>query len=73
MCCVVTGPCFVAEESVRERQLMAAEAGPSDAVEEFEELQDPPFPDPEPHPMALCDLLGLAAELAAAGRAQDCE
>lgn len=63
-----------AEESVRERQLMAAEAGPSDAAaaaaaddegeeeQEFEELQEPPFPDPELRPMLLCDLLGRAAE-----------
>ena len=58
---------------MRERQLMAAEAGPSGAgeLEEFEELQEPPFPEPVTQPMALCDLLGMAAELEAAGRAQD--
>lgn len=58
---------------------MAAEAGPSDAVdegedeEEFEELQDPPFPEPELKPMLLCDLLGHAAEVDAAALAQESE
>lgn len=70
------------EESVRERQLMAAEAGPSDAAaadddegeteQEFEELlQEPPFPEPELRPMLLCDLLGLAAEEEVAAMAHD--
>lgn len=69
-----------AEESVRERQLMAAEAGPSDAgdegdeeLEEFEELQEPPFPEPQVQPMLLCDLLALAAEVDAAAHAQESE
>lgn len=54
---------------------MAAEAGPSGAgdMENFEELQDPPYPEPTQQPMALCDLLGLAAEPETAGRAQEGE
>lgn len=62
---------------MRERQLMAAEAGPSDAdegvEEDFAELQDPPFPEPEVHPMLLCDLLAQAAELDAAAAVEEGE
>lgn len=68
----------VAEESVRERQLMAAAAGPSDAggegeEEEYEELQEPPFPEPQVQPMLLCDLLELAAEADTASLVRDSE
>jgi hypothetical protein len=57
---------------------MAAEAGPSDALdedelEELEELQEPPFPEPPPRVMLLCDLLGLAAEVETAAAVHDCE
>lgn len=65
----------VAEASVLERQLMAAEAGPSDAVDEdeFEEQEEPPFPEPRARPMAFAELLALAAEEDSAERAQDSE
>lgn len=60
---------------------MAAEAGPSDAAaddegeeeQEFEELQEPPFADPELRPMLLCDLLGRAAEEEVAAIAHNSE
>lgn len=63
---------------MRERQLMAAEAGPSDAddegeEEEFAELQEPPFPEPEVQPKLLYDLLAQAAELDAAAVVEESE
>jgi hypothetical protein len=66
---------LAAEASVQERQLMAAEAGPSDALneDEFEDQEEPPFPEPRTRPMLLAELLALAAEEDVAERVQDSE
>jgi hypothetical protein len=54
---------------------MAAEAGPSDAFDEdeFEDQEEPPFPEPRARPMPFAELLALAAEDDAAEHAQDSE
>lgn len=73
---------------MRERQLMASQAGPSstaagyadadDDDEGFEgELPEPPFPEPVPEVAMLADLLEQAAEMEAAlmvqeGRGMSC-
>lgn len=81
------------DDSLRERQAMAAQAGPSyaggyaaaaaaggedvgeDEDEELGEgeLDDSPFPEPEPRFMLLCDLLGNAGEIEAAALVQQGE
>lgn len=67
----------ITEESLRIRQQMASEAGPSraahDEYEEAEQEVDSPFPEPEPRAMLLADLLGVAAEFDAAAAAEECE